>query len=185
MFDIKLDGIKLIRLAASGEPDSEGVWLETEFVHKERHLKPEAVYNPEIYESLPEWENPRIFRVGAERSTATMMIYDDPQSARDAVDREESPWYMSLDGRWKFQWVDHPAKRKKDFCQPWFSVKRWQEVDVPGCVEVQGFGTPLYKNLWYYFKVDPPFVMGEPDTAIYDFQREECRQFLSALYRSA
>ncbi|MFO7936297.1 MAG: glycoside hydrolase family 2 TIM barrel-domain containing protein [Kiritimatiellia bacterium] len=162
-FDVRLDDVKLVRLAASGVPDSEGVWLETAFVHSEKYLKPEAVYNPEIYESLPEWENPRVFRVGTERSTTSMMVYDDVKSARRAETREDSPWFMPLDGKWKFQWVSHPDKRRKDFCQPWFSVKRWQEIEVPGCVEMQGFGTPLYKNIGYYFKVDPPFVMRDPD----------------------
>ena len=33
-----------------------------------------------------------------------------------------------------------------------------------------GYGTPLYKNIGYYFKVDPPFVMGEPDSRYTTFK---------------
>lgn len=35
---------------------------------------------------------------------------------------------------------------------------------MPGCVELFGYGTPLYVNYVYPFKVDPPRVMGEPPT---------------------
>jgi beta-galactosidase len=42
-------------------------------------------------------------------------------------------------------------------------VAEWNEIPVPDSVEVRGYGTPLYKNIGYYFKVDPPFVTGEPD----------------------
>lgn len=162
-FDIELKGITLVRLSGVGPVDASGGWLNVRFVHEGRGVKPEAVYNPETYESLPEWQNPRVFRVGTEPSTASMMVYDSPHQARVASGREDSPWFMSLNGKWKFDWVNHPAKRKRDFCQLWFAMKSWTDIDVPGCVEVQGFGTPLYKNLGYYFKVDPPYVMEEPD----------------------
>jgi hypothetical protein len=162
-FDIDLDGVALVRLAVEGDVDTVGCWLDTCFVFKGKGVKPEAVYNPATYESLLEWENPRVFRVGTEPPTATMMIYDSAKKARKAKNREDSPWFMSLDGKWKFDWVDHPGKRKKDFCQNWYSTGRWGEIDVPDCVELRGYGTPLYKNIGYYFKVDPPYVMKEPD----------------------
>ena len=54
-------------------------------------------------------------------------------------------------------------QRPAAFHQPSFDAAAWPAITVPGCMEVQGYGTPLYKNIGYYFKVDPPFVMGEPD----------------------
>ena len=162
-FDIELKGAKLLRLSVSGGSATALGWLQTHFVHNNKGVKPEAVYNPESFESLPEWENPRIFRVGTEPSTATMMIFDTEKKALRAESRSDSPWFLSLNGSWKFHWVDHPDKRLKDFCQPWFSVERWEEIDVPSCVELQGYGTPLYKNIGYFFKIDPPYVMQEPD----------------------
>jgi len=162
-FDIDLEGVALVRLVVEGDPDTVGCWINTAFVFNGKGVKPAVVYKPESYESLPDWENPRVFRVGAEPSTATMMVYDSARKARKAKSYEDSPWYMSLNGSWKYEWVDHPDKRKRDFCQNWYSVDRWREIDVPGCVELQGYGTPLYRNIGYYFKVDPPYVMREPD----------------------
>ncbi len=162
-FDIALTNATLVRLSATGAKEARGGWLQSRFAHSGSGVKPEAVYNPETFESLPEWENPRVFRVGAEPASATMMVYDSEKQALRAESREDSPWFMSLDGMWKFQWADHPEKRRRDFCQLWFSVQSWDEIPVPSCVELLGYGTPLYKNIGYYFKNDPPFVMGEPD----------------------
>jgi len=162
-FDIALSDVKLIRLAVAGDTSATGCWVETHFSHSNKGVKPEVVYNPETYESLPEWENPRIFRVGTEPSTATMMVYDSERKALRAESRSDSSWFMSLDGKWKFNWVNHPDKRIRDFCQPWYSVDRWEEIDVPACVELLGYGTPLYKNMGYFFKIDPPYVMREPE----------------------
>ncbi|MFA7174294.1 MAG: glycoside hydrolase family 2 TIM barrel-domain containing protein [Kiritimatiellia bacterium] len=180
-FDLDLKGFALVRLVVEGDADTVGCWLDTAFVFKGNGVKPQAVYNPATYESLTEWENPRVFRVGTEPSTATMMIYDSVRQARKAKSRESSPWFMSLDGSWKFDWVEHPEKRKRDFCQNWYSAERWDEINVPGCVELQGYGTPLYKNIGYYFKVDPPYVMGEPDKKYTTFKE---RNAVSSYRRS-
>ncbi len=180
-FDLDLSGVALVRLAVEGDADTMGCWLDTAFVYPGKGVKPEAVYNPATYESLPEWENPRVFRVGAEPSTATMMIYDSVSKALSAQSREDSPWFMTLDGQWKFEWVDHPEKRTKDFCQNWYSVNRWETMEVPDCVELRGYGTPLYKNIGYYFKVDPPYVMGVPEEKYTTFKE---RNAVSSYRRS-
>ena len=126
-------------------------------------MKPCATYNPALFDSRPEWENPHVFRVGTEPAAATRMVFDSVQAAAEAQGREASPFFLSLDGAWKFRWVPHPDQRPKDFYLTSASVADWQEITVPDSVEVRGYGTPLYKNYGYYFKVDPPFVMGEPD----------------------
>jgi beta-galactosidase len=161
-FDVSLAGIGLLRLVTEGDGGARADWVETAFA-LDGPMKPCATHNPKLFERLPEWENPRVFRTGAEKPTATMMVFDSAKAARQAQSREASPYFHSLDGAWKFHWVPHPDQRPKDFHQPAFSVAEWKEIPVPDSVEVRGYGTPLYKNIGYYFKVDPPFVMGEPD----------------------
>ena len=126
-------------------------------------MNPCASYNPARFESRPEWENPRVFRVGTDKPAATLMLFDSAKAANQAPGREASPFFLPLDGAWKFHWVPNPDQRPTDFQQPSTSLAGWREITVPDCVEVRGYGTPLYKNIGYYFKVDPPFVMGEPD----------------------
>lgn len=49
------------------------------------------------------------------------------------------------------------------FFEPRFSREDWATIEVPSTIERQGFGIPLYSNSTYPFKVNPPFVMDEPD----------------------
>ena len=161
-FDVSLAGVGLVRLAVEGPSGSRADWVETAFT-LDGGLKPCATYNPALFESRPEWENPRVFRVGTEKPAATMMVYDSAGAARRARSREESPFFLSLDGAWKFRWAPNPDQRPAEFYLPASSVAGWDEIAVPDSVEVRGYGTPLYKNIGYYFKVDPPFVTGEPD----------------------
>ena len=77
---------------------------------------------------------------------------------------KNSPWLRCISGDWKFNWVNEPAKSPAGFESPTFDDSHWKSIPVPGCVELFGYGTPLYVNYVYPFKVDPPRVMGEPPT---------------------
>ena len=161
-FDVSLAGVGLLRLKTDGDTGTRADWVETSFA-LDGGMKPCATYNPALFESLPEWENPHVFRIGTEKPTATQMVYDSAKAAQQAQAREESPYFLSLDGPWRFHWVPHPDQRPKDFHLPDVSVAEWKEIPVPDSVEVRGYGTPLYKNIGYYFKVDPPYVMRAPE----------------------
>ena len=168
-FDVSLKGVGLIRLAVEGPGGAFANWVETAFT-LDGGMKPQATYNPALFESRAEWENPRVFRVGTEKQSATMMVYGSASAARRSRSREESPFFLSLDGAWKFHWVPQPDLRPADFHLPSASVAAWDEITVPDSVEVRGYGTPLYKNIGYYFKVDPPFVTGEPEARYTTFR---------------
>jgi len=76
---------------------------------------------------------------------------------------DHSKWVKSLNGKWIFKWSPDPGTRPADFFKMDFDHTHWDKIDVPSTMERQGFGTPLYMNYGYPFKVDPPYVMGEPD----------------------
>ena len=78
---------------------------------------------------------------------------------------EHSPYYMTLNGKWKFHWTRNPDSRPKDFYQPDFYTGGWADIQVPGNWERQGYGIPIYVNETYefddkmfHFKKDPPRV---------------------------
>lgn len=109
--------------------------------------------------AAPDWENERIFRTGKELPRATGY----PAPSIDAAnDPDNNPWVRSLDGKWKFHWAPEPASRPEKFFEPRFDVSSWDEIQVPGNWQTQGYGVPLYTNVTYPFKVDPPRVMGDP-----------------------
>ena len=160
-FDVKLDTVGMLTLSTRGDTAAKGGWTET-FWEMGDGAWPTATYRREAFADRPEWENPLVYRVGTEPSRATMMVYPTPKAARKAQSRADSPFFLSLDGAWTFSWAPNPDVRPKDFYRPDFDAAGWKTIEVPNSVEVLGYGTPLYKNIGYYFKVDPPFVTREP-----------------------
>lgn len=112
----------------------------------------------------PDWENPRVIGRNKEPGHATLTPYPDAQSAmkHDPI-TPDSPFIMSLNGLWKFNWVKRPEERPVDFYRMDYDVSGWKEISVPSNWEMQGYGTPIYTNVTYPFKKDAPRVMGEPD----------------------
>ncbi|MCU0795161.1 MAG: DUF4981 domain-containing protein [Akkermansiaceae bacterium] len=112
-------------------------------------------------EAPPDWENQAIFRINKEQPRAVSMPFPTAEGAIHQK-RLESPWCQMLHGEWKFHWVDHPDKRPMDFFRSDFDDSSWKTIPVPSNVEIEGYGTPIYTNINYPFKKDPPRVMGEP-----------------------
>lgn len=104
-----------------------------------------------------DWENPAVFGVNTEPPHATMMIYPDRAMAL-AGKKEASPWFLSLNGPWKFNWVKRPEERPKDFFQPNVSVAHWKEIPVPSNWQMHGYDFPHYVNILYPFEKNPPFI---------------------------
>lgn len=100
-----------------------------------------------------EWENCQALGYNKEQPHAYFFNFADIEQAKKVLP-EHSKYYMSLDGTWKFNWVNHPDKRPKDFYKTDFSVAGWDDIKVPGCWNVQGlqpdgsqkYGKPIYVN---------------------------------------
>lgn len=104
-----------------------------------------------------DWENPAVFQINREPTRATFLPYADAGSV--ITDRyTSSPWYMSLNGSWKFQWSPTPDQRPKDFYKTDFNVENWKEIKVPSNWELQGYGIPIYTNITYPFPKNPPYI---------------------------
>lgn len=69
---------------------------------------------------------------------------------------------MSLNGMWKFNWVQNETEKPVNFYQVGFEDQCWVDFPVPGIWEVNGYGDPLYKNVGYawsnQFRSNPPLV---------------------------
>jgi len=100
-----------------------------------------------------EWDDPAVLAVNTERPHATMMTYPSAELAMRG-DRAASPWFRSLNGRWKFRYSPNPASRPVGFERPDFDDKAWSGITVPGNWEMQGFGIPIYSNSRYPFSFD-------------------------------
>ncbi len=104
-----------------------------------------------------DWENPAVFDKNKEPVRCTAIAFPDTQSAA-AGSMAESPYYQSLNGTWKFNWVRKPAERPADFYKPDFDPGAWDDIPVPANWQLQGYGIPIYTNITYPFPADPPKI---------------------------
>ncbi|MEM7110424.1 MAG: glycoside hydrolase family 2 TIM barrel-domain containing protein, partial [Bacteroidota bacterium] len=109
---------------------------------------------------VPDWENPEVFEISKLPARATFYHYP---SERDALldDWKTSKNYLLLNGTWKFNWVKSPKDRPQSFYNVDFDVSSWNDIEVPGNWELQGYGIPIYTNIIYPFPKNPPFIPHE------------------------
>ncbi len=105
----------------------------------------------------PDWENPEIFRRNMEPAHCTLIPHVDIESAL-VNDRERSPFFRPLNGRWKFNWARMPSERPVNFYEEGYDVSGWDEITVPGNWELQGYGVPIYTDVEYPFEADCPYI---------------------------
>jgi beta-galactosidase len=107
--------------------------------------------------SVYDWENPSVVERNKEPAHCTYIPFSDLRAAVKN-DPQSSPFLISLNGIWKFNWVRKPSDRPHDFYREKFDVSHWDDIAVPGNWELQGFGTPIYTNTDYPFPADPPHI---------------------------
>ncbi|KPK33898.1 MAG: hypothetical protein AMJ65_19070 [Phycisphaerae bacterium SG8_4] len=110
-----------------------------------------------VQPGTPEWERPEIVGINKEPGHCTVVPYLHLRRALK-VDRTQSRLYMSLNGDWKFNWAQKPADRPLEFYRPGYDVSKWADIPVPSNWQMHGYGRPIYLNMRYPFKVDPPFI---------------------------
>jgi len=104
-----------------------------------------------------DWENPEMLSINREDPHATMISFPDEQSALEAL-KSNSPNYVSLDGTWKFNWVKSPDQRPYWFFKDDYDTRDWKDIDVPSNWQMRGYDIPIYVNIGYPFKKNPPFI---------------------------
>ena len=86
-----------------------------------------------------EWlANPEIFEVNREKAHS-----DHTYTTKDGNLRQ------SLNGTWKFAYTEHPDNRPSDFYKNDFDVTNFDEITVPGHIQLQGYDKPQYVNTQY------------------------------------
>ncbi len=108
-----------------------------------------------------DWEDPTSVDWHKEKAHASFMLYNNVKDAL-ADDEKRSDHYRSLNGNWKFRYVDKPSQRMKDFYRTDLDDSRWSTIPVPSNWELKGFGIPIYTNITYPHLRQPPLI-GEND----------------------
>ena len=86
-----------------------------------------------------EWlKNPEIFEVNREKAHSDHLCTVNGQQLK-----------QSLNGTWKFNYCEHPDNRPADFYMVDFDVTSFDEIKVPGHIQLQGYDKPQYVNTQY------------------------------------
>ena len=100
-----------------------------------------------------EWESPENLALNKEQPHAYFFPFQHLDNARKVLP-ENSKFWQSLDGDWKFHWAPDPDSRPKDFYQTEYDVSSWDAIPVPSSWNIYGiqkdgsqkYGTPIYVN---------------------------------------
>ena len=100
-----------------------------------------------------EWESPEALALNKEQPRAWGFHFATEEAARGVLP-ERGAYWQSLDGTWKFHWCKTPEERAKGFEAPNYEASNWDDIEVPGCWNVQGiqkdgslkYGVPIYVN---------------------------------------
>ncbi len=104
-----------------------------------------------------DWENLAVLNINKEPPHATLTGFPDEISALHG-ERTESPYYLALDGIWKFHYSDTPDGRPFWFFKDDYDTRDWDQVPVPSNWQLQGYDVPFYVNIGYGFRVNPPYI---------------------------
>lgn len=103
----------------------------------------------------PYWQDVEVVKVNKEYPRTSFMTFDSKATALSNK-FEESKYYQSLNGTWKFYFVDGYKQLPDNITDPSVSTNDWKDIKVPGNWEVQGFGTAIYTNHGYEFQPRNP-----------------------------
>lgn len=117
-----------------------------------------------------DWQDQYTFARGRLYPRATAFPYPSVAQALSG-DYARSPYYMSLNGKWKFNYAPAPAQRPADFYRTDFDVSGWDDITVPSNWEMQGYGVPIYTNTEYVFPANPPYVTPD-DNPVGSYRRD-------------
>ena len=100
-----------------------------------------------------EWESVEELALNKEYPRAYFFSFDNEAQAAQ-VRPEKSPYWLSLNGQWRFHWCKTPDERPKDFYKTHYDASGWDMTPVPSNWNVQGiqkdgklkYGLPIYVN---------------------------------------
>ncbi len=113
-----------------------------------------------LFSQVPDWKNPKIVEVNKEPAHVLLLNQGSIEKAISHQSQSSLRSVKSLNGNWKFHWVKKPQDRPRDFFQTNFDDQQWKSIPVPSNWELQGYGIPIYVNMYYEFM--PYSVMPKP-----------------------
>lgn len=111
-----------------------------------------------------DWENPLVTSINRLPAHTALAGYTNTASALNAA---PSPSRRSLNGDWEFVLYDRPEDVDPAFLEQAGGVRGSSQITVPANWQCEGYDKPIYTNVQYPFRVDPPRVPAANPTGCY------------------
>ena len=133
-----------------------------------------------------EWQSPMQLGYNKLPAHANFFSFGSTEQARKILP-ENSTFYQSLDGPWRFHFSKNPDERPKNFYEQGFNDQSWDVVNVPISWNIAGvqkdgtlkYGVPIYVNQWVIFKYNI-----EPGDWKKGVMREPPKSYTTYTYRN-
>lgn len=131
-------------------------------------------------QQLPaELQTPEVVSVNRMPMRASAFAFESKAMATKR-EKEKSEYFMTLNGQWKFNWVQDPRKRPEEFYKTTFDDTKWDNFKVPANWETNGYGLPIYVNQPYEFagrkntgsRMNPPFDIPEDNNPVGSYRKK-------------
>ena len=118
-------------------------------------------------QKTPVWCDPNVNEINRKMDVANYFAYESEALAQQsqtpkANTKAQSSRYLSIEGKWKFHWVESANERPANFYALQYDDSKWGTMPVPGIWELNGYGDAIYVNNRYAWRSDwtgePPAV---------------------------
>ena len=118
-------------------------------------------------QKTPVWCDPNVNEINRKTDVANYFAYETEALAQQsqtpkANPKAKSSRYLSIEGKWKFHWVESANERPDGFYALNYDDSKWASMPVPGIWELNGYGDAIYVNNHYAWRSDwtgePPAV---------------------------
>ena len=119
-----------------------------------------------LHNDIRFWEDPHLTSINTLTPRSSVI----PRTGGKTVpetDMNGSDTCISLDGTWKFALYEQPESVENDTCTPGFDDTGWDDIEVPGCWNMQGYDTNWYTNAPMPFDDLYPFVPEQNPSGVY------------------
>ena len=117
-------------------------------------------------QTMNEWDDVNVTSVNRVLSHDLSIPFSDAEAAH-SLDMSRSPWFLDLNGTWKFRWCALPSRVPSGFYADNYNVSSWDNITVPMPWQIYGvrnnksWDKPLYINTSYPFTYTSDYsVMG-------------------------
>jgi beta-galactosidase len=114
-------------------------------------------------EPIRDWENPNVNQINRLPMRSAYFPYES-EALANKEKMENSARFVSLNGDWKFKWVEKYKDRPVNFYDIDFDDSKWVNFKVPADWALHGYGVPIYVNQPYEFSMHnptPPTIPGD------------------------